>query len=497
MNSNLSDSTDYRQIRINKLDQVKNMGLNPYPSSFKRDCKLLDLVNKYSYLNSGEETQDIFTVAGRIMSIRNDGLFIDLCDDSGKIQVFSHKNNLDEKQQALLKTFDLGDIIGIKGKIRCTPRGELTINSSEITLLSKALLTLPEKYHGLHDVEIRYRQRYVDLIMNQHTRDILRKRSTIIASLRNYLNSLGYLEVETPMLHPIPGGAIAKPFVTYHNTLDTELYLRIAPELYLKKLIVGGLSDKIFELNRCFRNEGISTRHNPEFTSVEIYCAYTDFHDMMDLTENTINNIINEVHKGDNDKIITYGDKSLNFKSPWQRKSMSDLVLQYTGLDFMQTNSDDEARNLAKSLKVKIEESYGWGKSLEAVFAEKVEQHLIDPIHVTYLPTEISPLAKICTHDSRLTERFETYINGWEIANGFSELNDPIDQYQRFEQQSKAKDAGDEEAHHIDDDFITALEYAMPPTGGLGIGLDRLVMILTNSHSIREVIAFPTLRKKT
>lgn len=492
MNQN-TESTDYRQIRLNKLDQVRKLGINPYPSNFNVTSKSNDLIAKYESLEIGEKTEDIVSIAGRVMSNRNNGLFIDLQDESNKIQIFSHKDNLNDDQLELLKTLDLGDIIGVTGKIRRTPRGELTINANEITFLAKSLLTLPEKYHGLHDVEARYRQRYIDLIVNDRSREILRKRSIIISCFRNYLESEGYLEVETPMLHPIPGGAIAKPFVTHHNTLDMELYLRIAPELYLKRLIVGGLSDKIFEINRCFRNEGISTKHNPEFTSVEIYRAYVGFEEMINLTENIICNIVMKVNSSTE---ITYGDKVLNFSSPWKRESMSNLVLEKTGIDFMQIHTDEEAREAAKKLGIKIEKSFGWGKSLEAVFAEKVEEFLIEPTHITYLPTEISPLAKVCPHDSRITERFETYINGWEIANGFSELNDPIDQRNRFMQQDVARDLGDDEAHRIDEDFITALEYAMPPTGGLGIGIDRLVMILTNSLSIREVIAFPTLRNK-
>lgn len=488
-----NESTDYRQIRLNKLDEVRKLGIEPYPSDFRKSAKAKDILTKHANLTPGEKTEDFVSVAGRVMSIRNSGMFIDLHDDSDKIQVFSHKSNLSELQQELLKTLDLGDIIGVKGIVRSTPRGEITVDSSEVILLSKSLLTLPEKYHGLQDVEIRYRQRYVDLIVNEKSREILRKRSAIISALRSYLVDLEFLEVETPMLHPIPGGAIAKPFITHHNTLDMELYLRIAPELYLKKLLVGGLSEKIFEINRCFRNEGISTRHNPEFTSIEIYQAYVSFEEMIDLTENVINSIVKKVN-GSNE--VTYGDKTLHFTSPWKRDSMSNLVLEKTGVDFMKIHSNEEAREAATKLGVKIEKSFGWGKSLEAVFAEKVEDSLIDPIHITHLPTEISPLAKVCSHDPRITERFETYINGWEIANGFSELNDPIDQHNRFKQQDAARSAGDDEAHHIDLDFITALEYAMPPAGGLGIGLDRLVMILTNSLSIREVIAFPTMRHK-
>ncbi len=493
MHTENNETTDYRQIRLNKLDAVRELGIDPYPSDFRKDTKAKQILEKYAELSSGETTDDQVMVAGRIMAIRNSGLFIDLHDDSDKIQVFSHKNNLSEVQQELLKTFDLGDIIGVKGRVRCTPRGELTIDSNEITLLSKSLLTLPEKYHGLHDVETRYRQRYVDLIVNEKSREILRKRSIIVSTFRSYLTGMNYLEVETPMLHPIPGGAIAKPFVTHHNTLDMELYLRIAPELYLKKLLVGGLSEKIFEINRCFRNEGISTRHNPEFTSIEIYQAYVDYEEMIQLTENVINYIIATVNESN---IVIYGDKTLNFSSPWKRASMSDLVLEKTGVNFMEIHSDEEARAAARKLSVKVENSYGWGKSLEAVFADKVEEDLIDPIHITHLPTEISPLAKVSAFDHRVTERFETYINGWEIANGFSEINDPIDQYNRFLRQTEARESGDDEAHHIDEDFITALEYAMPPAGGLGIGIDRLVMILTDSASIREVIAFPTLRHR-
>lgn len=489
----INDSTDYKKIRLNKLEQVKSLNVNPYPSSFKVSIKSADIHKKYEYLENGERTEDEVYVAGRIMSNRNSGMFIDLHDDSGKIQIYSHKDKLDEKNIELLKLFDLGDIIGIKGKVRRTPRGEITVDSNEIHLLAKSLHPLPEKYHGLHDVEVRYRHRYVDLIVNDTSKEILKKRSLIISAMRKFLEKSDFLEVETPMLHPIPGGAIAKPFVTHHNTLDMELYLRIAPELYLKKLIVGGLSDKIFEINRCFRNEGISTRHNPEFTSVEIYQAYADFNDMIDLTEKLICSVTSDICQTQE---IEFGERILNFKSPWPKKSMSELVFEATGIDFMKIFTDEEARQAAKNIGAKVENSYGWGKSLEAAFEHKVEHTLSDPIHITHLPTEISPLAKICEHDARITERFETYINGWEIANGFSELNDPIDQLNRFENQVKARELGDDEAHRIDDDFISALEYAMPPTGGLGIGIDRLVMILTNSHSIREVIAFPTLRNK-
>ncbi|MFN7038260.1 MAG: lysine--tRNA ligase [Alphaproteobacteria bacterium] len=488
-----NENNQYRSIRLKKLETVRELGYNPYPSNFNKSHSSNEIHSKYSTLAPGEVTQDEVLVAGRIMAMRNNGLFIDLHDDQGKLQIFSHEKNLTPDQLNLLKTFDIGDIIGVKGIVRCTPRGEITINSFHIELLSKALLTLPEKYHGLSNVETKYRQRYVDLIINEETRNTLKIRSKIISSIREHLTNSEFLEVETPMLHPIPGGAIAKPFVTHHNSLDIDLYLRIAPELYLKKLLIGGLSEKIFELNRCFRNEGTSTRHNPEFTSIEIYQAYVNFETMIDLTESTVSYILSKLFSeaGNN---ISYSDKILNFATPWQRKSMSDLVKEAVGIDFMDIKTDSEAREAANKIGIKVEPSFGWGKTLEAIFAEKVEHNLIDPIHVTYLPTEISPLAKICSHDSRITERFETYINGWEIANGFSELNDPIDQASRFADQMKDRESGNEEAHQVDHDFLTALEFAMPPAGGLGIGIDRLVMILTNSASIRDVIAFPTLR---
>jgi lysyl-tRNA synthetase, class II len=485
-------NNEYLNVRLNKLAQIKAQGHEIYPSAYKKTHYAKNIIAKYQHLEASTHTEDEVRVAGRIMAMRNNGMFIDLHDETGKIQIFSHKNNLSQPQLELLLNLDLGDIIGVKGKIRCTPRGELTVDAYEITFLCKALLTLPEKYHGLHDVETRYRQRYVDLIVNEKSREILRARSQIITSLRAYLASDNFLEVETPMLHPIAGGAIAKPFLTYHNSLDMQLYLRIAPELYLKKLIVGGLAEKIFEINRCFRNEGISTRHNPEFTSVEIYQAYVDFRAMITLTEKIVQYIVKNLHQT---LQINFNDALIDF-STWECKSMAQLVLEHTGVDFILLQSDAEAKLAAKTLNVKVANNFGWGKILEAVFAEKVEPHLLQPIHITYLPTEISPLAKVCAHDARLTERFESYVNGWEIANGFSELNDPIEQLKRFEAQASLKDQGDEEAHALDQDFITSLEYGMPPTGGLGIGIDRLVMLLTNSLSIREVIAFPTLRSK-
>lgn len=492
MEANLKMLENEQELsRINKLQAIRDQGINPFPSKVKRTHKNEQLHTAYTHLEKGEITQDIATVAGRIMSLRNSGMFIDLFDDSGKIQIYSDVK--DHVNKIVLENLDIGDFVEVTGIVRRTPRGELTINSNEIRLLSKAMLPLPEKRHGLVDVETRYRQRYVDLISNENSRDTLLKRFLVISHFRQTLNKMDFLEVETPMLHPIAGGAIAKPFVTHHNTLDMQLYLRIAPELYLKRLIVGGLSEKIYEINRCFRNEGISTRHNPEFTSLELYQAYANYTDMMDITEYLIRQTCQRLH---NSEQVEFNGKILAFDKPFARKSMVGLVHEKTGIDFMQIHSAQEARDKAKQIGIKLKGDEPWGKVVETVFGERVEEDLIQPIHITDLPTDISPLAKEHEHEPRLTERFETYINGWEIANGFSELNDPAIQYDRFAAQVQSKESGDEEAHAMDMDFINALKYAMPPTGGLGIGLDRLAMILTDSQSIREVIAFPTLKHK-
>jgi len=376
--------------------------------------------------------------------------------------------------------------------VRRTPRGELTVNAYRVVLLAKALLPLPEKWHGLADIEMRYRQRYVDLIVNEESRATLRNRSRIIGAFRRLLDERGFLEVETPMLHTIPGGASAKPFITHHNALDIDLYLRIAPELHLKRLIVGGF-EKVFEINRCFRNEGISPRHNPEFTTLELYQSYVDYAAIMTITEDLILAAAQAVGGGTH---VRYGDREIHLATPWPRRGMAELVREKTGVDFMSITDDADARGKAHSLGAEVHASSGWGRALEAVFGLHVESTLIEPVHVTGFPREISPLAKADRHDPRLTERFETYINGWEVANAFSEINDPLDQFQRFEAQMRERALGDEEAQRLDADYVTALEYGMPPTGGLGIGIDRLAMILTNSPSIRDVIAFPTMRPK-
>ena len=483
----------YRAARLEKLAALKQLGIDAYPYAFPVTATASALDAKYAGLPTGTNTDDAVSVAGRVRAMRNNAMFVDLHDATGKIQIFCHKDNLAPAALAILKLLDLGDLIGVEGMVRRTPRGELTINAGNLTVLAKALLPLPEKFHGLTDVETRYRQRYLDLIMSDESRQTLRRRSQLIAVMRRLLIERGFLEVETPMLHTIPGGASAKPFVTHHNTLDLELYLRIAPELHLKRLMVGGLSDKLFEINRNFRNEGISPRHNPEFTSLELYQAFADYTAMMETTEYLIATIAREVLGTTR---IPYGEHEIELKAPWPRKSMADLVHEKTGVDFMAIHDAAKARDAAKKLGADMLKTASWGQALEAAFAAKVEDSLIQPTHVTGFPRDISPLAKPDPRDPRLVERFETFVNGWEVANAFSEINDPLDQRERFEAQMMARDHGDEEAQRLDEDFVTALEYGMPPAGGLGIGIDRLAMLLTDSPSIRDVIAFPTMRPK-
>ncbi len=484
------DDDPLRRVRLDKLETLRGMGIDPYPVSFSRSDHAAALDERYSALAVGAETNDHVRVAGRIRAMRNNGMFIDLHDASGKIQVFSHKDFLAPDALALLRLVDIGDLIGVEGRVRRTPRGELTVNATALTLLAKTLRPLPEKYHGLADIELRYRQRYLDLIMNPQSRETLRRRSRIIAEMRAYLLAYDYLEVETPMLHAIPGGAAARPFVTHHNALDIELYLRIAPELHLKRLVVGGLSDKVFEINRCFRNEGLSPRHNPEFTTLELYEAYADYTDMMTLTEQLVARVAETAAGGLH---LSYGGTAIDLTPPWPRRGMAELVLEHTGIDFLALDEDGAQKALDR---LHIEETENWGRALEEAFSLHVEDKLIQPTHVTGFPRDISPLAKAYRTDPRLVERFETYVYGWEIANAFSELNDPLDQRARFEAQMLARAAGDEEAQPLDEDYVVALEYGLPPCGGLGLGIDRLVMLLTDSPSIRDVIAFPTLRPR-
>ena len=491
-NTNNSTASSIRENRIQKLTDLIDMNVNPYPYTFDKTANAATLQEKYKSLEAGVETEDKYSVAGRVMAIRNSGMFIDLTDSTGKIQVFSHKSNLPEEKMKVLKLIDVGDIVGFTGTIRRTPRGELSIKTTDLKLLSKSLLPLPEKFHGLTDVEVRYRQRYLDMIVNPEVRDTFKKRSLIIQKIREFLARDGFMEVETPTLQTTASGANARPFFTHHNALEMDLTLRIALELYLKRLIVGGVSERVFEIGKCFRNEGIDTRHNPEFTMIELYQAYADYNDMMTLTENMVAYVAQEVLGTTK---IKYGENEIDLTPPWDRKTMLGSIKEETGIDFLEVYTADEARKLAESINVHVDENMNWGQIVEAVFEEKIEPSLIQPCHIIDYPREISPLAKVHRDNDRLTERFETRVNGWEIANAFSELSDPIDQRQRFEAQALAKANGDEEAMEIDEDFINALEYGMPPTGGMGMGIDRLVMLLTNSPSIRDVIAFPTMRQ--
>ncbi len=482
-----------RNNRVQKLNDLIDNGINPYPYTFNRTACAAELQEQYKDLPPGEEDAKTFNIAGRIMAMRNNGMFIDLVDSSGKIQLFMHKDNLREEKLKLMKLLDVGDLLGITGSVRRTPRGELSIRVNDFKILSKSLLPLPEKWHGLTDVETRYRNRYLDMIMNPGVRETFLKRSRIIAEIRNYLIQRGFLEVETPMLHTIAGGATARPFITYHNTLDMKMYLRVAPELYLKRLLVGGLSEKIFEINRSFRNEGISPKHNPEFTMLELYQAYVDYNEMMVLVENLISSLARNI-LGTTE--IEYQGVKINLTPPWQRITMIGAVKKHTGIDFSQFLSAPEAAKEAMKIGVEVNRDDSWGEIIDKVFEEKVEPHLIQPVHIIDYPRDISPLAKPHRDTPRLVERFETRINGLEFANAFSELTDPIDQRRRFERQVESRDENPELPAEIDEDYVKALEYGMPPAGGLGIGIDRLVMLLTDSASIRDVISFPTLKPR-
>ena len=479
--------------RLEKLAALRADGVDPYPHSFRRTARAAALQERHADLPSDSRSEERVAIAGRIRALRNSGMFIDLHDASGKIQVFGHKDHLDAASLALLKRLDLGDMLGVEGVVRRTKRGELTVDAERLTVLAKALLPLPEKYHGLTDVEQRYRQRYVDLIMSEESRLVFRRRAQILAAFRAEFAERGFVEVETPLLHPLAGGASARPFETHHNALDLDLFLRIAPELYLKRLIVGGLADGVYEIGRCFRNEGLSPRHNPEFSMMECYEAYTDFHDVMALTEALMERACRAVHDG---TAVTYQGRALDLAGPYPKRSMADLVAEATGADFVALPDAAAARAAALSLGAEVEDGAGWGHALAAAFEARVEETLIDPVHVTEFPRDVSPLAKGHRTDPRLTERFETYVNGWEVANGFSELTDPQDQFERFLAQMQAREAGDEEAQMMDRDYVRALEYGLPPTGGLGIGIDRLTMLLADVTTIRDVIAFPTLRPR-
>ena len=479
----------HRESRLAKLKALQDKGYNPYPYRFRPDAFAADLQEKYKELEPGADTEDRVTVAGRAMAVRNNGMFIDIKDISGKIQAFCHKNHLSEEDIERLKCLDVGDMVGISGYVRRTPRGELSIAAEKFDIISKSLQPLPEKFHGLTDVDARYRQRYVDFIMNEDSKEIYRKRCQITSAVRRWFEENGFLEVETPMLHPIMGGANAKPFITHHNSLDMDLYLRIAPELYLKRLVVGGF-DRVFEIGRNFRNEGIDKSHNPEFTGLEAYQAYADYKEIMDLVEEMYIYVTKKVC---GTLKIQYQGKEINMEGPWTRLTMAEAVKKYSGMDYYAWESDEQARRECEARGVHVEPYAVKGECLEACFDEFVEPNLIQPTFITDYPVAISPLAKRKKDEPDMTERFEFFANCSELGNAFSELNDPIDQRGRFESQAAAKRAQGLHAD-VDEDYLCALEYGMPPTGGLGFGVDRLVMLLTDSASIRDVLLFPTMK---
>ena len=473
-----------------KLAQLRELR-NPFPNDFRRTALAADLQSQYGECSKEELEQAgrEYAVAGRL--IRNRGAFLLIQDDDGQIQLYIDRKGLDENTLAQIKAWDLGDIVAARGPIQKSGKGDLYINMAEARLLTKALRPLPDKYHGLADQEMRYRQRYVDLIVNPESRKVFRTRSRIIEFIRDYMSELAFMEVETPMMQVIPGGAAAKPFVTHHNALDQQMYLRIAPELYLKRLVVGGF-ERVFEINRSFRNEGLSTRHNPEFTMLEYYWAYADYEDAMNLTEDMLRKLTASVL---GDTTVHYQGSSYDFAQPFQRMTVFDSIVQYNpDISAQQLADDDAARDIARGLGIELKSSWGLGKVQIEIF-EKTVEHLLDqPTFITAYPTEVSPLARRSDQDPFVTDRFEFFVAGRELANGFSELNDAEDQAQRFLAQVAEKDAGDDEAMHYDHDYIRALEYGLPPTAGEGIGIDRLVMLFTDSQSIRDVLLFPHMR---
>lgn len=493
-NEHIEELNDQMIARREKMETIREKGLDPFGKRFDRDYTAEALHQKFDGQTKEElhELAETATIAGRMMTKRGKGKvgFAHIQDRTGQIQIYVRKDSVGEEAYEIYKHADLGDFWGVTGEVMRTDMGELSIKATKVTLLSKALRPLPDKYHGLTDVETRYRKRYLDLIANKESFDRFVKRSHIISSIRQYLDGLGYLEVETPVLHNEAGGAAARPFITHHNALDKDLYLRIALELHLKRLIVGGM-EKVYELSRVFRNEGADTTHNPEFTMLEIYTAYTDFKDVMDLTEGIIRNA---AEKALNSTTVTYEDVVIDLGSEFKRKHMVDLIKEATGVDFWQAMSVEEARQYADENDVHYESHFTVGHIINEFFEKFIEDTLVQPTFVYGHPVEISPLAKKNADDPRFTDRFELFITGREFGNAFTELNDPIDQRERFLAQDAERSAGNDEAHGIDEDFVEALEYGMPPTGGLGIGIDRLVMLLTNAQSIRDVLLFPAMK---
>ncbi len=482
------DVTDQMLVRLGKMKEWRKRGKEPYGGRYTVSHESAEIIEGFTELEGSQ-----VSLAGRLLAVRGHGkaIFADLQDSSGRIQLYARLDSLGDELFEDFRRLDIGDIIGVRGLVFRTRRGEISVEVESFELLAKALRPLPEKWHGLKDVELRYRMRYLDLIANPEVKEVFVARSVAIQSMREFLMARGFLEVETPVLSSIPGGANARPFQTYHNALDMHLYLRIAPELYLKRLLVGGIN-RVFEIGKNFRNEGISTRHNPEFTAMEAYWAYADFEDMMALTEELVAHVAVAVTGSTR---VPFGAVILDFTPPWPRTPMAELVKQQTGVDFLGMD-DRTARAEAKKLGVEVPPTARTGEVLNTVFEERVESILVQPSFVTHHPVEVSPLAKRNAKNPQLTDRFEAYANCWEIANGFSELNDPVDQRERMEEQMRAREQGDEEAQFLDEDFLRALEYGMPPAAGLGIGLDRLVMLLTNSFSIRDVLLFPHLRPR-
>ena len=482
------DLSEILKVRREKLAALRAEGRDPFKETrFDVTHHAQDIKDNFDALEGSE-----VRVAGRLMSKRGMGKvsFCDLQDKSGRIQLYARKDEMDEEEYNRFKKYDIGDIVGVEGEVFRTQRGEMSVRAKKITLLSKSLRPLPEKYHGLTDKEARYRQRYVDLIINPESKRNFEIRSKFVAYLRRYLDSIGFMEVETPVLSPIAGGANARPFITHHNTLDIDMYMRIATELPLKRLIVGGM-ERVFEIGRVFRNEGLDTRHNPEFTLMELYQAYTDYYGMMDLTENMFRYVAQEVC---GTTVIPYAEETIDLGKPFERLTMVDAVKKYAGVDFDQIPDTAAAKKLADEKGVHYEERHAKGDILNLFFEEFVEEHLIQPVFIMDHPVEISPLTKRKPDKPDYVERFELFIYGREMCNAYSELNDPIDQRERFKAQEAALAAGDEEANTTDEDFMNALEIGMPPTGGIGYGIDRLVMLLTNSPAIRDVLLFPTMK---
>ena len=489
----MDEITTFMRERLQKLDELAGEGVDPFPSTFRVSHPIGDLIAAHG----GSDEAALaglpeVAVAGRMLSLRGHGKasFAHLQDRTGKIQIYVRLDNVGEPAYALFKRLDVGDFLGVEGRLFRTKTGEITVQVARLTLLAKSLRPLPDKWHGLSDVEVRYRQRYVDLIANAPVAETFRRRARIIAEMRRFFDARGFLEVETPMMQSIPGGATARPFITHHNALDMDLYLRIAPELYLKRCVVGGL-ERVYEINRNFRNEGLSTHHNPEFTMLEFYQAYADYRDLMALTEELLPQLVQAACGSDH---VTYQGVELSFAAPWPRLSVEEALVSLGGLSPDEAKSAEGLRAAASTRGISINPEWGWAKLLMELFEAVGEGKCIQPTLITDFPAELSPLAKARADDPRYVQRFELYIAGMEVANAYTELNDPREQRRRFEAQAKAREAGDEEAQYLDEDFLRALEYGLPPTAGEGIGIDRLVMLLTDSPSIRDVILFPLLR---